>query len=119
MAISRICDGFILAGLRSVEDEIVKAAKIDGAGLFTVYWKILIPMMRPVFFTSFVILVHISIKSYDLIVALTQGGPGISTTMPALYMTQTAFHKAMLVYLQKRDDDVHGSCRSYYSLSLF
>ena len=43
-----------------------------------------------------VILVHISIKSYDLIVALTQGGPGISTTMPALYMTQTAFHKSQV-----------------------
>ena len=85
-----------LAGLRSVEDEIVIAAKIDGANLFTVYWKILLPMMRPVFFTSFVILVHISIKSYDLIVALTQGGPGISTTMPALYMTQTAFHKSQV-----------------------
>ena len=85
-----------LAGLRSIEDEIVKAAKIDGANLFTVYWKILIPMMRPVFFTSFVVLVHISIKSYDLIVALTQGGPGISTTMPALYMTQTAFHKSQV-----------------------
>ena len=80
----------------SVEDELVKAAKIDGDGLFTVYWKILLPMMRPVFFTSFVILVHISIKSYDLIVALTQGGPGISTTMPALYMTQTAFHKSQV-----------------------
>ena len=85
-----------LAGLRSVEDEIVKAAKIDGAGLFTVYWRILLPMMRPVFFTSFVILVHISIKSYDLIVALTQGGPGISTTMPALFMTQAAFHKSQV-----------------------
>ena len=70
--------------------------KIDGAGLFKVYWKILIPMMRPVFFTSFVILVHISIKSYDLIVALTQGGPGISTTMPALFMTQAAFHKSQV-----------------------
>jgi glucose/mannose transport system permease protein len=85
-----------LAGLRSIEDEIVKAAKIDGASLFTVYWKIIIPMMRPVFFTSFVVLVHISIKSYDLIVALTQGGPGISTTMPALFMTQTAFHKSQV-----------------------
>ena len=42
-----------LAGLRSVEDEIVKAAKIDGASLFTVYWKILLPMMRPVFFYKF------------------------------------------------------------------
>ena len=45
---------------------------------------------------SFVVLGHISIKSYDLIVALTQGGPGISTTMPALFMTQTAFHKSQV-----------------------
>ena len=96
MAIYTIVMALFLAGLRSIEDEIVKAAKIDGANLFTLYWKILIPMMRPVFFTSFVILVHISIKSYDLIVALTQGGPGISTTMPALYMTQTAFHKSQV-----------------------
>jgi len=85
-----------LAGLRSIEDEIVKAAKIDGASLVVVYWKIIIPMMRPVFFTSFVVLVHISIKSYDLIVALTQGGPGISTTFPSLFMTQTAFHKSQV-----------------------
>ena len=77
-----------LAGLRSIEDEIVKAAKIDGANLYTVYWKILLPMMRPVFFTSFVILVHISIKRYDLIVALTQGGPGISTETLDLYAYQ-------------------------------
>ena len=85
-----------LAGLRSIDDEIIKAAKIDGANLFVIYSKVIIPMMRPVFFTSFVILVHISIKSYDLIVALTQGGPGISTTMPALFMTQAAFHKSQV-----------------------
>ena len=70
----------MLAKTASISEDYYDAAKIDGASLFTVYWKILLPMMRPVFFTSFVILVHISIKSYDLIVALTQGGPGISTT---------------------------------------
>ena len=65
-----------LAGLRSIEDEIVNAAKIDGANFFTLYWQILISMMRPVFFTSFVILLHLSIKSYVLIFALTLSGPG-------------------------------------------
>ena len=83
-----------LAGLRSVEDEIVKAAKIDGAGLFTVYWKILLPMMRPVFMSAIVILVHLAIKSYDLVIALTAGGPGISSDMPAVFMTQMAFHRS-------------------------
>ena len=87
--------GFImaifLAGLRSVDDEIIKAAKIDGAGIFSIYSKIILPMMRPVFMSAIVILVHLSIKSYDLIIALTSGGPGISSDMPAVFMTHYGF----------------------------
>ena len=90
--------GFImaifLAGLRSVDDEIIKAAKIDGAGIFSIYGKIILPMMRPVFMSAIVILVHLSIKSYDLIIALTSGGPGISSDMPAVFMTTMAFHRS-------------------------
>ena len=90
--------GFImaifLAGLRSVDDEIIKAAKIDGAGIFSIYSKIILPMMRPVFMSAIVILVHLSIKSYDLIIALTSGGPGISSDMPAVFMTTMAFHRS-------------------------
>ena len=90
--------GFImaifLAGLRSVDDEIIKAAKIDGAGIFSIYSKIILPMMRPVFMSAIVILVHLSIKSYDLIIALTSGGPGISSDMPAVFMTAMAFHRS-------------------------
>jgi glucose/mannose transport system permease protein len=66
--------GFImaifLAGLRSVDDEIIKAAKIDGAGIVSVYTKIILPMMRPVFMSALVILVHLAIKSYDLVIAV-------------------------------------------------
>ena len=83
-----------LAGLRSIDDEIVKAAKIDGASLYSIYITIILPMMRPVFMSSIVILLHISIKSYDLVIALTAGGPGISSDMPAVYMTQMAFHRS-------------------------
>jgi len=83
-----------LAGLRSVDDEIVKAAKIDGASLYSIYITIILPMMRPVFMSSIVILLHISIKSYDLVIALTAGGPGISSDMPAVFMTQMAFHRS-------------------------
>ena len=90
--------GFImaifLADLRSVDDEIIKAAKIDGAGIFSIYSKIILPMMRPVFMSAIVILVHLSIKSYDLIIALTSGGPGISSDMPAVFMTTMAFHRS-------------------------
>ena len=90
--------GFImaifLAGLRSIDDEILKAAKIDGAGLFSIYSKIILPMMRPVFMSAVVILVHLSIKSYDLVIALTSGGPGTSSDMPAVFMTQYAFNRS-------------------------
>lgn len=83
-----------LAGLRSIDDEIIKAAKIDGAGLYSIYITIILPMLRPVFMSSIVILLHISIKSYDLVIALTAGGPGTSSDMPALFMTQMAFHRS-------------------------
>ena len=92
--------GFImalfLAGLRSIDDEIIKAAKIDGASLFGIYITIILPMMRPVFMSAIVILLHISIKSYDLVIALTAGGPGISSDMPAVFMTQMAFHRSQI-----------------------
>ena len=83
-----------LAGLRSIDDEIIKAAKIDGASLYSIYITIVLPMMRPVFMSSIVILLHISIKSYDLVIALTAGGPGTSSDMPAVFMTQMAFHRS-------------------------
>ena len=90
--------GFImaifLAGLRSVDDEIIKAAIIDGAGVVSIYTKIILPMMRPVFMSAVVILVHLAIKSYDLVIALTSGGPGTSSDMPAVFMTQYAFHRS-------------------------
>ncbi len=83
-----------LAGLRSIDDEIIKAAKIDGAPLPSIYVKIVLPMMRPVFMSAIVVLLHISIKTYDLVVALTAGGPGTSSDMPAIFMTQMAFHRS-------------------------
>jgi glucose/mannose transport system permease protein len=80
-----------LAGLRGVDTEIIRAAQIDGANLLQTYRRIIIPMMRPVFLTSFVVLGHLAIKSYDLIVALTDGGPGNSTWLPAVFMYKMTF----------------------------
>lgn len=80
-----------LAGLRGIDGEIVKAAQIDGASTFKIYWRIIIPLMRPVFLSSFVILSHLAIKSYDLIVALTDGGPGTATWLPAIFMYKMTF----------------------------
>ena len=90
--------GFImaifLAGLRSIDDEVIKAAKVDGASTLSIYIMIVLPMMRPVFMSAIVILVHLSIKSYDLVIALTAGGPGISSDMPAVFMTKMAFGRS-------------------------
>jgi glucose/mannose transport system permease protein len=80
-----------LAGLRGVDNEIIKAAQIDGASNFTIYRRIIIPLMRPVFLSAFVVLAHLAIKSYDLVVAMTDGGPGTSTWTPALFMTKFTF----------------------------
>lgn len=63
-----------LAGLRGIDDAIIKAAQVDGAGLPRIYQKIIIPSLRPVFFSTFIILMHIAIKSFDLVVVLTQAG---------------------------------------------
>ncbi|EKF43291.1 carbohydrate ABC transporter permease [Nitratireductor indicus] len=80
-----------LAGLRGVDSEIIKAAQIDGASNATIYRRIIIPMMRPVFLSAFVVLAHLAIKSYDLVVALTGGGPGQATELPATFMYSYTF----------------------------
>uniref|UniRef100_UPI0037433306 carbohydrate ABC transporter permease n=1 Tax=Shumkonia mesophila TaxID=2838854 RepID=UPI0037433306 len=85
-----------LAGLRGIDDEIVKAAKVDGATLPTIYLRVVIPGMRPVFFSVILILCHITIKTFDLVVALTAGGPGTSSWLPANFMYTFAFDRSQL-----------------------
>lgn len=85
-----------LAGLRSVDDEVMKAAAIDGASLPRTYWSVVLPMLRPVFLSSFIVLAHLAIKSFDLVVALTGGGPGIATDLPATFMYAMAFQRSEL-----------------------
>lgn len=80
-----------LAGLRGIDNEVLKAAQIDGASNWHLYRRIVIPLLRPAFMSAFVILAHLSIKSYDLIVALTGGGPGRATELPATFMYSYTF----------------------------
>lgn len=80
-----------LAGLRGIDTEIMRAAEMDGASKVLIYRKIVIPMMRPVFLSSFVVLAHLAIKAYDLVVALTGGGPGRATEVPATFMYSYTF----------------------------
>lgn len=85
-----------LAGLRGIDESIIKAAQVDGASLPRIYWRILIPSLRPVFFSTIMVLSHIAIKSFDLVMALTAGGPGFATDMPATYMYSMAFTRGQI-----------------------
>jgi len=87
-----------LAGLRGIDDSIIKAAQVDGASLPRIYWRIIIPTMRPVFFSAVIILSHIAIKSFDLVMVLTRGGPGYSSDLPATFMYTFAFTRNRLAY---------------------
>jgi glucose/mannose transport system permease protein len=80
-----------LAGLRGIDGEIIKAAQIDGAPTWQLYRRIIIPMLRPVFLSALVVLAHLTIKSYDLVIALTNAGPGDATQLPSTFMYSFTF----------------------------
>ncbi len=87
--------GFImcimLAGLRGIDEEIWKAARVDGIPRWKVYAFIIIPMMRPVFITTLVLVASGIIRLYDLVVAQTSGGPGNASQVPAMYVYDYMF----------------------------
>lgn len=76
----------LLAGLRGVDEEIWKAAKIDGIPTWRTYISIVIPMMRGAVATASILLVVNVVRTFDIVIAMTGGGPGISTQMPATYV---------------------------------
>jgi glucose/mannose transport system permease protein len=85
-----------LAGLRSVDHDLVKAAQIDGAGVARIYRRIVIPAIRPIFIAVIVVLLQFAIKTFDLVVALTHGGPGVSTTFPAIYVYDLMYQRGQI-----------------------
>jgi glucose/mannose transport system permease protein len=78
----------MLAGLRGIDEDIWKAARVDGIPTWRTYIQIVVPMMRPVLVTTFVIVAAGDVRVYDLVVALTDGGPGISSDVPTRYVYQ-------------------------------
>jgi glucose/mannose transport system permease protein len=85
-----------LAGLRAVDPDIIKAAQIDGAGAFRTYTKVILPTIAPIFIAVVVVLLQFAIKTFDLVVALTAGGPGLATTFPALYVYDMMFQRGQI-----------------------
>lgn len=78
----------MLAGLRGIDEEIWKAAKIDGIPTWRTYVQIVLPMMKPVLVTTFVFVASGAIRIYDLVIATTDGGPGVSSDVPSRYIYQ-------------------------------
>ena len=75
----------MLAGLKSINTEIWSAARLDGVGLWRLYTEIIIPMMKFTFLTCAILLSLGVVKAYDIVVAMTNGGPGTSTWTPAYF----------------------------------
>jgi glucose/mannose transport system permease protein len=78
-----------LAGLRSVPDELREAARIDGASELAIYRYIMLPLLSPVTLSALIILGHMSLKVFDLIIAVA--GKQLPLDVPAIYMWQTTF----------------------------
>jgi glucose/mannose transport system permease protein len=81
----------MLAGLRGIDEDIWKAARVDGIPKWKTYVFIVIPMMRPVFITALVLIASGIVKLYDLVVAQTSGGPGNASEVPAKYVYDYMF----------------------------
>jgi glucose/mannose transport system permease protein len=84
----------MLAGLRGIDPELWKAARVDGVPLTRYYLNIVIPMLKPMFVTAIVLLAVGGVKVYDLIVAMTGGGPGIATEVPTKFVMEFLFRRA-------------------------
>ncbi len=83
----------LLAGLRGVDEDLWKAARVDGIPTWRVYTSVVLPLLRPMIVTATVLLATGVVKLYDLVVAMTLGGPGIATEVPAKFVMDHLFER--------------------------
>ncbi len=81
----------LYAGLLDIPDDILEAARIDGAGTWTLIRRIVLPLSTPILLASVTFAISGNLKVFDSVVGLTNGGPGNTTTPLTLYMFQTSF----------------------------
>jgi len=87
-----------LAALRGVDDEIVNAARIDGASAIQTYWSVILPLLRPALFTTIIVQTAVALRCFDLMVAMTGGGPGFASDLPTNFFYQFAFGRNRLAF---------------------
>ena len=85
-----------LSALRGVDSEIIKAASLDGARPWRIYMSIVVPSIWPVFLSAGAILVGMALKTFDLVIVMTQRGPGSASEFPATFMYDMAFRRNQL-----------------------
>jgi glucose/mannose transport system permease protein len=78
-----------LGGLRAVPNSLREAARVDGASEFQIYRQVILPLLRPITLSAMIILGHISLKVFDLIIAVA--GKQVALDVPAVYMWTTTF----------------------------
>jgi glucose/mannose transport system permease protein len=84
----------MLAGLRGVDREIWRAARVEGIPTWRTYASIVLPMLRPLIVTCLVLIAIAVVRSYDLVVAMTNGGPGFSSDLPGKFVVDFEFERA-------------------------
>lgn len=88
----------MLSGLKSINSEIWNAAKLDGVSFWRLYIEIIIPMMKFTFLTCAILMSLGVVKAYDIVVAMTNGGPGQATWVPAYFTINAYWVKSNLGY---------------------
>jgi glucose/mannose transport system permease protein len=83
----------LLAGLRGVDEDLRKAARVDGVPLWRYYLSVVLPLIKPMIVTATVLLATGVVKLYDLVVSMTVGGPGIATEVPAKFVMDHLFER--------------------------
>jgi multiple sugar transport system permease protein len=81
----------LLAGLSALPKEPYEAARVDGASPLQCFWRITLPLMRPIIIVTLLIRLIFAVKTYDLIYIMTRGGPGVSTDFISYFIYRTAF----------------------------
>ena len=85
-----------LAGMKSINPEIWHSARVDGIPTYRVYWNVIIPQLRPAILTAVILLAFNVVRSFDVVVALTGGGPGSSSKVPAMYVYDYFFDRSRI-----------------------
>ncbi len=80
-----------LAGLRGIPYDVIESARMDGATEVMIIRKVILPMLRPITLSAVIVLGHISLKIFDLVMAMTGRGPRFATDFPGVFMFETTF----------------------------